>query len=97
MPYRMGREEIMFQMTNISVMWSLPLLLIIKIMMIIIIVLASCIMIFSLGAQRNKIPYYFHLYIAHQVRRGLGLLSLFFICKKIREIIESAGVRLCNK
>lgn len=94
MPYRLGREEIMFQMTNISVMWSLPLLLIIKIM-IIIIVLASCTMIFFLGAQCNKIPYYFHLYIAHRVRRGL--LSLFFIWKKIREIIESAGIRLCNK
>ena len=41
MPYRLEREGIMFQRTNISVMWSLPLLLIIKIMMIIIIVLAD--------------------------------------------------------
>lgn len=53
MPYRLGREKIMFQMTNISVALPLPLLLIIKIMMIITIILADDFLLVS-SSNNNK-------------------------------------------
>lgn len=81
MLYRLEREEIIFQMTNISIMRLLPLLLI-KIIRIITIVLAICSMIFYLEAQSNDIPHHIYLYIAHHVRRGLELLFVFFIRRK---------------
>lgn len=85
MPYRLGRERIMFQMTNISVALPLLLLLIIKIMMIITIVLADdFLLVSSKQKKKKKTLYCFYLYIVHHVKRSEIIFSGFDM-EKIRE------------
>lgn len=81
----------MFQMTNIAVMWLLPLLLIIKIM-IIITVLGICTIIFCLGAQSNTIFYHF----SSLHNSGVWDYYSYFSFGGNKRI-ESAGTRMYNK